>query len=162
TFQIDAAPPGAPSFFDAVAETMAFGSLAVIPLFHNGITVGLLGLYTETGPRITANALAHLRPAIPVLAQFVNDIGLDFKARLDTVILDRFTALQPAVQWKFNEAAWAYLSGSEEREGGNTLAGLIRFEQVYPMYGAVDIRNSTLKRNKALVADLNEQLDLLL
>lgn len=162
TFQIDAAPPGAPSFFDAVAETMAFGSMAVIPLFHNGITVGLLGLYTETGPRITANALAHLRPAIPVLAQFVNDIGLDFKARLDTVILDRFTALQPAVQWKFNEAAWAYLSGSEEREGGNTLAGRIRFEQVYPMYGAVDIRNSTLKRNKALVADLNEQLDLLL
>src|SRR5690606_24680875 len=116
---------------------------------------------------MTANTLTQLRPAIPLLTQFVNDIILDFKARLDTVILDRFTALQPAVQWKFNEAAWAYLSVSEAGEEesaaiGNALAGSIRFEHVYPMYGAVDIRNSTLKRNKALVADLNEQLDLLL
>ena len=166
TFQIDAAPPGAPSLFDPAAVAMAFDSMAVIPLFHNGVTVGLLGLYTEEGVRITANALAHMRQAIPVLAQFMNDIGLDFKARLDTVILDRFTALQPAVQWKFNEAAWAYLSAAEGREeisaSEEALVGSIRFEHVYPMYGAVDIRNSTLKRNKALVADLNEQLDLLL
>ena len=165
TFQIHAAPPGIPSPFDAVAKAMAFGSLAIIPLFHNGETVGLLGLYTKNEARITANALAHLRPAIPVLAQFVNDIGLDFKARLDTVILDRFTALQPAVQWKFNEAAWAYLSASESPGATpaleDNLSGSIRFERVYPMYGAVDIRNSTLKRNEALVADLNWQLDLL-
>ena len=167
TFQIESGLPGMPSFFDSIAAGLEFGSLAIIPLFHNGRAAGLLELYTDHGVTITGNALAHLRPVIPALTQFVNDIRLDFKARLDTIILDRFTALQPAVQWKFNEAAWDYLCATEKQESGKSApvervaTGQIRFEQVYPLYGAVDIRNSTVKRNEALLADLKWQLGLL-
>jgi len=169
TFQIGSGLPGLPSFFDSVAADLALGSLAIIPLFRNGEAIGLLELYTDHGTTITGNALAHLRPIIPALTQFVNDVHLDFKARLDTIILDRFTALQPAVQWKFNEAAWGYLCATEYKQHkqqpstaeptDGAPSGQIRFEHVYPMYGAVDIRNSTVKRNEALLADLNWQLE---
>ncbi|WP_353197149.1 hypothetical protein [Parapedobacter defluvii] len=166
TFQIDTGLPGMPSFFDPIAVDLELGSLAVIPLFHNRQAVGLLELYTEKGVTITGNALAHLRPVVPLLTQFVNDIGLDFKARLDAIILDRFTALQPAVHWKFNEAAWTYLCTTEhsnpaEPAGESMVGQQIRFEHVYPLYGAVDIRNSTTKRNEALLADMTWQLELL-
>ncbi len=165
TFQIDTGLLGMPSFFDPIAIDLELGSLAIIPLFHNRQAVGLLELYTEKGTTITGSALAHLRPVFPLLTQFVNDIGLDFKARLDTIVLDRFTALQPAVHWKFNEAAWTYLCATERSNSADPTdepaVGQIRFEHVYPLYGAVDIRNSTMKRNEALLADLTRQLDLL-
>lgn len=165
TFQVGSDLPGMPSFFDSIASDLAFGSLAIIPLYYNGKAIGLLELYTDQGITITGNALAHLRPVIPLLAQFVNDIRLDFKTRLDTIVLDRFTALQPAVQWKFNEAAWAYLGATdrtavaEQAHRAAPTGEQIRFENVYPLYGAVDIRNSTVQRNEALQADLNKQLE---
>lgn len=157
TFHVDADFPEAPSPFTKAAVDLGLGSLAIVPLFHNNQAVGLLELYTEQGTTFSRKALANLRLAIPLLTQFVNDINLDFKTNIDTIILDRFTALQPAVQWKFNEAAWAYLCSAE----GNRSLPQIRFDQVYPLYGAIDIRNSTLKRNEALIADLSWQLELL-
>jgi hypothetical protein len=75
------------------------------------------------------------------------------------VITNKFTPLQPAVQWKFNEAAWQYLR-KEQREKSPQLPAIV-FEDVYPLYGAVDIRNSTDERNKALQTDLEVHVQLL-
>src|SRR5690606_4623194 len=154
TFQTSGNVSELPAVFRRVAIDSNSGSFAALPLFHNAHAVGLLELHLEEGT-MTANTLTQLRPAIPLLTQFVNDIILDFKARLDAVILDRYTALQPAVQWKFNEAALQYIKAKEPQTNA------IRFEHVYPMYGAIDIRNSTVRRNEALLADLSWQLDVL-
>lgn len=151
-----------PSFLDNVALNLGLESLAIAPLLHNNRAVGLLELYTEQGCKITANVLSALRPVLPLLTQFANDICVDFKTKMNNIILERFTALQPAVQWKFNEAAWSYLRRANE-DGSSVhpaeSGGEVRFDKVNPLYGAVDIRNSTLKRNDALLADLSWQLD---
>ncbi|MBK1440063.1 hypothetical protein JHJ32_08710 [Parapedobacter sp. ISTM3] len=164
TYRVDAGLPLVSEPLADLAAQSGLDSLAVIPLFYNQDVVGLLEVYTEQGFQISKHELPRLRVAIPLLSQFANDVCVDFKNKLDRIIKKRFTAIQPAVQWKFNEAAWRYLQADADYGPTSSMPFghvEIRFNRVYPIYGAVDIRNSTLKRNYALLADLMWQMDAL-
>jgi hypothetical protein len=75
------------------------------------------------------------------------------------MIKDNFTALQPCVEWKFAEAAWE--SMSRDRENGHVIQGNVIFDNVYPLYGAIDIRNSSIERSYAIQKDLKVHLNLI-
>ena len=135
-------------------------SFVVLPLFYNSNLVGILEIYTRQAGLLDEKILAMLDPAFPVLAQLLQ-ISIDnFETAIDGVIKEKFTSLQPAVQWKFNEAAWHYLQQMERTGKGKIET--IGFESVYPLYGAIDIRNSTIERNKAQLNDLQQQFSILL
>ena len=135
-------------------------SFMVLPLFSNNQLAGILEIYTREPGILDEKVLAMLEPAYPVLAQLVQITIDDFNAAIDGVIREKFTSLQPAVQWKFNEAAWHYLQEIEHKGKGKIET--IGFESVYPLYGAIDIRNSTIERNKAQLNDLQHQFSILL
>ncbi|WP_134088051.1 GAF domain-containing protein [Olivibacter sp. XZL3] len=135
-------------------------SYVCIPLYYNSAVIGLLEVYTNDGHMVDKIALAKLRRAAPLLAQLLYDQANRFNARIDAIIKEKFTSLQPAVQWKFNEAAYEYLKKVVPQKPKPTIEN-IQFKNVYPLYGAIDIRNSTIERNKALVADYKTQLGLL-
>jgi hypothetical protein len=139
---------------------MGIQSLIVLPLFSNNKMAGILEIYTKEPGILDEKVLALLEPAYPVLAQLVQITIDHFNAAIDGVIKEKFTSLQPAVQWKFNEAAWNYLQ--EIEYNGKGKIETIGFEHVYPLYGAIDIRNSTVERNKAQLSDLQHQFSLLL
>ena len=85
------------------------------------------------------------------ISQFKNEVG--------SLILEKFTALLPIVEWKFLEEAWVYL---KERQTGSTCEiGVVSFDQVYPVYGAVDVKNSSTERNRCYQKDLLDQLNLI-
>jgi hypothetical protein len=72
------------------------------------------------------------------------------------VIKKHFTAVQASVEWKFTEAALHYLT--KKQRGERAKIDHIVFDQVYPLYGAIDVRNSSIVRNQAIQDDLLEQL----
>src|SRR5687767_11459838 len=127
----------------------------VLPLFSNNRLAGILEIYTREPGILDEKVLAMLEPAFPVLSQLVQITIDDFNAAIDGVIKEKFTSLQPAVQWKFNEAAWHYLQDVQNKGKGKIET--IGFDSVYPLYGAIDIRNSTIERNKAQLSDLQLQ-----
>jgi hypothetical protein len=129
-------------------------SFCLVPIFFNGQLTGVAEVYTKGDYQINQLALAKLDAAMPLIAQLQKSQLDQFNARLDHVIKEKFTSLQPAVEWKFNEVAWDYLNQPDEQRASAQL-GAIHFRQVYPLYGAVDIRNSTLERNLALKRDLD-------
>jgi len=135
-------------------------SFVVLPLFYNSNLVGILEIYTRQAGLLDEKILAMLDPAFPVLAQLLQISIDDFETAIDGVIKEKFTSLQPAVQWKFNDAAWHYLQQMERTGKGKIET--IGFESVYPLYGAIDIRNSTIERNKAQLNDLQQQFSILL
>jgi hypothetical protein len=47
-----------------------------------------------------------------------------------------------------------------QKKNDSALSKNVVFEQVYPLYGAIDIRNSTIERNQAIQKDLKQQLSL--
>ena len=135
-------------------------SFIVLPLFSNKNLAGILEIYTREAGLLDEKMLAMLEPAFPVLAQLLQISIDDFDAAIDGVIKEKFTSLQPAVQWKFNEAAWHYLQEVESKGKGKIET--VGFDNVYPLYGAIDIRNSTIERNKAQLSDLQHQFAILL
>ncbi|MFY0254110.1 GAF domain-containing protein [Chitinophaga sp. 30R24] len=134
-------------------------SLALMPVFHLHELVGIMAVHTWGDDTFDEKALALLEPAIGPVAQLLQIYIEEFNLEIEKVIKERYTSVQPSVQWKFNEAAWYYLYNIKK----NLPAGLqhIFFKGVYPLYGAIDIRNSTIERNRAIIADLDSHLSLL-
>lgn len=135
-------------------------SYSLVPVYHNSEPVGAIEIYTRKENVLNESLLVKLTDVPPLLGQILRDDAVEFEASIDDIIKEKFTSLQPAVQWKFNEAAWRYKKNLVVDKPKPIIED-IKFENVYPLYGAIDIRNSTIARNTAAGADLKIQLDLL-
>lgn len=142
-----------------IMQQMGIEAFAIVPVFFQKQLVGVMEIFSNQRESLSANMLARLNPAIPLLEQLFQTRILDFGNRIDQVIKRQFTALHPAVLWRFNEAAWNYIR--QTASGKEASVENVRFLDVYPLYGAVDIRDSTKERNDALRSDMNIQLNLL-
>ncbi|MFT3935417.1 MAG: GAF domain-containing protein [Chitinophagaceae bacterium] len=139
-----------------------FHYYVLTPVYFNGVLVGILETGAAEGAApLTELHFGKLKPAIPYISQLLKLMTDKFNIAIDTIVKDKFTVIQPAVQWKFNEVAWHYFR-SHDIEHKNNALEKISFKNVHPLYGAVDIRNSTIERNKALREDLHTQLILLI
>lgn len=132
------------------------GSYMVMPVRGSGgFILGALELATEAENVITKNLLPRLEPALNLIADLLEFMISQFEEKIRTVIKERFTPLQPSVEWKFNEAAWQFIRSRSQEE--SQLPNVV-FEDVFPLYGAVDVRNSSVERNKAAQKDMISQL----
>lgn len=134
-------------------------SLALMPVLHDKVLVGVLGVHTWGDDTFDEKTLALLEPAMGPIAQLLQVYIDEFNLEIDSIVKEKFTAIQPAVQWKFNEAAWHYMQLQKKQLPAKVES--ILFNDVYPLYGAIDIRNSTIERNTAVKADLDIHLNLL-
>jgi len=151
--------PGEPFFLDPLRKFGVKG-YGLIPVFYNNRLAGVLEVSSRRDNVVDQELLSKLDVVIPLLAQLLQRSIDDFDARLKSIVKENFTSIQPAVEWKFNEAAWHY---EEMREMGENppVVETIFFKDVYPLYGAIDIRNSTIERNSALRRDLQVQFEVL-
>lgn len=134
-------------------------SYALFPLYYNAQLVGGLELYSRDSAAFTGSAMAKIETAFPLMAQLFQNIITDFNNEIMTIVTDKFTGLQPAVQWRFYQEAYDYMkSGNWKR---NLPIGEIHFKDVHPFYGAVDIRNSSIERNLMIRKDLYAHFEVL-
>ena len=136
-------------------------SYALLPVFFNNAPAGVVEIYSKKKNILSEALLAKLDPVMPLIAQMFKNSIDEFNESIDRVVREKFTSVQPSVQWKFNEAAWHYQK-TEHKQNGQPEIGEIIFDKVFPLYGAVDIRNSTAERNAALQKDLIVQFNVLL
>lgn len=147
--------------FLAILESNGVISYALVPVYNNGSLVGVLEVYSKIKGLLNEKLLSRLEPALPLIGQLLQNNINDFEAKIENVIKEKFTSLQPAVQWKFKEVAWHYIRDNAMQIPKVPIEN-IHFKDVYPLYGAIDIRNSTVERNKALHADLEVQFEALI
>ena len=62
------------------------------------------------------------------------------------------------VEWKFKEEAWLYLK--EKEKDSSVDIGEISFEHVFPFYGAVDVKDSSITRSASFQKDIMDQLNM--
>ncbi len=136
-------------------------SYGILPVFYNNQLSGVLEIYSKEGTVSFEQILSRLELSIPLIAQILQNLTDEFKAKIEKIIKSKFTSLQPSVQWKFNEAAWNYLKAKRKGIDKVEIAS-ITFKQVFPLYGAIDIRDSTIARNRALREDLKLLLEILM
>jgi hypothetical protein len=132
------------------------------PIFFNNQLVGILEIAATSAVNDLGDwQRSKLKPAIIYISKLLKSLTDKFDTSIDRIVKDKFTNIQQSVQWKFREVAWHYFR-THEIEQKDSLIEDIFFKDVYPLYGAVDIRDSTIERNRALNQDTSYQLNLLL
>ena len=128
-------------------------SYILYPMRNSDGLIGMLEISSPVQNQLSQDTVARLEPAIPLLSLALLKCRDGFQNKIEKVIKEKFTALQQPVEWKFAEVAWNYL-----RNKASDATRSVVFEGVYPLYGAIDIRNSSLERSHAIQKDLKEHL----
>ena len=132
--------------------------LIFCPLRNYNSLMGVLEIVSEEPGLATEEIVNKIDVALPLFELALNRSWATLEARLDKIIKEQFTAIQPSVDWRFTDAAYNFLLRKEEDEDAKMEP--ILFDNVYPLYGSIDIRNSSTERNKAIQMDMLEQLDM--
>ncbi|MBC7949935.1 MAG: GAF domain-containing protein [Chitinophagaceae bacterium] len=133
-------------------------SVIISPLKHNGELIGILEIIANQPHVLKASYITRIEPAIPLFTLALERSAENLDNQIDKVIKEKFTAVQPSVEWKFTETAFNYIQEKQQNEDAKM--SKIVFDDVYPFYGAIDIRNSSTERAQAIQLDLIEQLQM--
>ena len=133
-------------------------SLILCPLKNNDELIGVLEIVSETPGKLQALHIFKIEHALPLFTLALEKAAESLETQIDKVIKEKFTAVQPAVEWRFTEVAWNYVKNSRLSE--DVKIEKISFSDVYPLYAAIDVRNSSAERSDAVQLDLIEQLNL--
>jgi hypothetical protein len=133
-------------------------SIIICPLKQNNELLGMLEIVSAKPGHLKPVHIGKIEAAIPLFT-----LGLEkslelLNTEVERVIKKKFTAVQPAVEWKFTEAALNYIVGRQQKE--DIKIERIAFSDVFPLYGAIDIRNSSTERSQAIQHDMLDQLNL--
>jgi len=138
---------------------MGWRSAIVCPLFtEQKDIIGMLIIVSKVPGSLNNEHLIKIEPVISLFKLALQKSQEQLDHQVDKVIKEQFTAVQDAVEWRFTEAALNYLT--RKNKGEQSKIESISFEKVFPLYGAIDIRNSSVERNHAIQLDLLEQLNL--
>ena len=123
--------------------------------------IGLMGILEIVSRKpkvlnsITANKLVDVMPFIvSAVERSKNEESNLIKA----IIQKECTSIHNSVLWRFELEAKKFIKS--QINGQEAIFHKISFNNVYPLYGQIDIQGSSDARNNATKLDLKEQLDL--
>ena len=131
-------------------------SHAIIPLILENEIVGMMEIGARKAGQINMYQIKRLHEVFPVFAIALKRSRDEFNDRIRAIIQQDFTSIHPTVEWRFREVAGNIFNN--QVNGEKTPEEQIIFNDVVPIYGASDIRGSSIERNKGIQADLLEHL----
>ena len=136
-------------------------SLLLYPLRVENQMVGLMELASPRPGDLNAFNAQRLVDVVPLFATTLKRNLDELEDRVQAHIKRKYTSIHSSVEWRFREAARRYLEQKERGEASPELEQIV-FHGVYPLYGLVDMRDSSRIRNEAIRADLGIQLQMAL
>jgi hypothetical protein len=135
-------------------------SFILAPVIKNDVLLGVLELVSPRKKELNSVTANKLDIIMPLLIDSIDRKMQDMQNRVQALIQDHYTTLHPSVYWKFKREALNFIS--EANTGLDYTFKEITFKEVYPLYGQVDIGESSITRNKSVQTDLDNQLKALL
>lgn len=133
-------------------------SLIICPLKQNNELIGILEITSDIPGKLKHTHINKIEAAIPLFTLALEKSADGLDNQIDKVVKEQFTAIQPAVEWRFTEAALNYIVKQQQHE--DVKMERLAFADVFPVYGAIDIRNSSTERSHSIQLDLVEQLQM--
>jgi hypothetical protein len=135
-------------------------SFILAPVVKNGVLLGILELVSPRAKELNSINAHKLDIVMPYLIDTIDRKITYFQNLIQAVIQNNYTTLHPSVNWKFIREAKNYIKS--ENAGSEYALKQIVFKNVYPLYGQVDIGNSSITRNQSVRNDLLNQLNQLM
>ena len=133
-----------------------YKSAIYAPIADKGELLGVLELTaTKKGELNSVNA-NKLDDIMPYIVTAVLRSKAEEENLIDAIIQHECTSVHSSVYWKFEEEARRFMK--DDLNGLNPSFKEIVFENVSPLYGQIDIKDSSEARNNAIQRDLMIQL----
>src|SRR5690606_35378930 len=131
-------------------------SCILAPISKGNELLGIMELVSNQKNELNSINAVKLEDFLPYIATTVERNRIEYENRIKAVIQNECTSIHPAVLWAFEEEARRFIEDMDE--DGIASFQDIAFQDVYPLYGQIDIVGSAEERNKAIKNDLLEQL----
>ena len=141
---------------DEMILAEGYKSLVLVPLLgRNRAVIGMIELASSKPYAFHNLVLYRVDALVPLFRQAMRRSRDEMEAKVQTVMRQTFTALDPSVEWRFIEAA-AEIIEREQSDPEDSSPALpdIRFEDVWALYAQADIVGSSKLRNSAIREDL--------
>ena len=120
---------------------------------------GLMGIIeiVSNNPRVLNSVNANkLVDVMPFIISAVERSKKEEENLIEAIIQKECTSIHPSVHWRFAQEAKNFIK--DELKGKEPSFKKIAFDNIYPLYGQIDIKGSSEARNKATKEDLTLQL----
>ncbi len=134
-------------------------SAILAPIVDNGKLLGVLELVSNRPKELNSVNANKLIDVMPYIVSSVLRSKAEEENLIEAIIQQECTSIHPSVVWKFKRAAQKFLK-DKQKIGNNVSFGKIVFEEVYPLFGQIDVKGSSEARNLATQKDLSLQLSL--
>jgi hypothetical protein len=132
-------------------------NIFILGLYNRNRLIGWLEMASSKPVKVDILLVEKVHQVILLLEGCLLKNQQAMHTKIDQIIKEHFTAVQDSVEWKFKKTAFEYIK--QQQNGAEAKMQTINFNQVYPLYGMIDIRNSSGVRNIALQKDLLVQLN---
>jgi hypothetical protein len=133
-------------------------NVLIAPLYYKNKIIGAFEIGSPNPGDINSLNASKIKSILPLFATAVKRNSEEFENQIQKLIKEKATAIHPTVEWRFRRAAANLITS----KANNKLAEMeeIIFNNVYPLYGLSDIRNSSEFRNESVKADLIDHLNM--
>ncbi|WP_164467982.1 GAF domain-containing protein [Epilithonimonas vandammei] len=125
------------------------------PIIKDKKLLGIIELVSRKKMLNSINA-TKMEIVMPYLEDTMDRLYDDIETRIQAIIQREYTSIHPSVYWKFRQEAERHIGFY--REEFDLPYRKITFENLTPLFGQTDIRNSSVSRNLAIKKDLEINL----
>jgi hypothetical protein len=121
---------------------------------------GLMGIIeiVSNEPQVLNSINANkLIDVMPFIVSAIERSKNEEENLIEAIIQKECTSIHPSVHWRFEKEAKNFIKS--ELHGEKAVFKKIAFENIYPLYGQIDIKGSSEARNNATRLDLSLQLN---
>ncbi|TGV04158.1 GAF domain-containing protein [Flavivirga rizhaonensis] len=126
------------------------------PIANDKGLMGILEIVSNKPQVLNSINANKLIDVMPFIVSAVERSKSDEENLIEAIIQKECTSIHPSVHWRFEREAKNFIKS--EMNGEQAVFKKIAFENIYPLYGQIDIKGSSEARNKATQQDLTLQL----
>lgn len=142
--------------FTDILKKTPWKSYIMAPLMHEEELLGFMELASDRAYEL--NSVSHLKldQILPILALATKRFITEDQNHIEAIIQQECTTVHESVKWRFEQEARKFAIDTDK--GEDAVFNDIIFRDVYPLYGQLDIKDSSKRRNEAVKKDLLKQI----
>ena len=126
------------------------------PIANDDGLMGILEIVSNKPLVLNSINANKLEDVMPFIVSAVERSKNDEENLIEAIIQKECTSIHPSVHWRFVKEAKNFIK--DQFSGNEPTFNKIAFENIYPLYGQIDIKGSSEARNWATQQDLKIQL----
>lgn len=127
------------------------------PIANDNNLMGILEIVSNEPLVLNSINANKLEDVMPYIVSAVERSKNEEENLVEAIIQKKCTSIHPSVHWRFVAEAKNFIK--DQFNGNEPTFNKIAFENIYPLYGQIDIKGSSDARNWATQQDLKIQLN---